>query len=871
MGNVRIWRGLREQNVRHGFALSWVILAIVAVGALMAGSLAVGTLFAGTPPVPGAIVMGQMDVEAASQFRFGDVIRSIDGVRVSNHEAIKAAYARAGVGRVLDHEILRDGQVVHVASRVRPFDWSAYWLTSAPSVILAFGFFGLGLFLARVGRTHAEGRTLSVWCGVFGLALVLNANFSLVHAVFPAFALSCAMVGGLLMRLTAQMGPRKDQSWRPVYGSLLLAGVAMAIYPYGQAADYPAYWRQTGFFGLLAVIMLWPTVIGAVVFPWQTALNMRRVDRFSPAFQQNRVLFWSSVLAFLPPAAAWLSMLADLGTPNGVARLSLLTFLLLPAGMLFAVLRYRLFDIDVLIRRTIVYTTLAASLAGVYMALVGAFVSSFGSNRGEAFRLGLFMAMAMAFDPIRRRLQAGLDRAFDRGRANLMDVQRRINQRAAEHKDTSQTLESIAHDLQEALRLTKVAIALPQDEHLWVVAGTTELLGETLPLPAIPEAHYWQRGDNGDFPWPAGIEGGYAIRHRGRLNAVMLLGGRASEEALSRQDFDYLGLISGQLGLLLSYTMILDRQQLVDSEMQKLLKQVSELNELRSSFGIVAGHELRTPLTVIQGHAEALMTGVFGRLEPEQYESVQSIFRSANSLSGHIGAYLDLVSLRERKLILRPSSCDVGTLIFELLETWHPAIEERHLALRVDVDGVDKVHADPRRTRQVFDQLISNAIKFTPMHGSVIISARTEGALTQVQVIDNGPGIPPEALDRAFDEFAQVADPTQRDHGGLGLGLPLARALMVAMNGTLDYEPRVDGGSVFTCRLPAAQTTLQPRHSLNFQSPLEPLRVQAQYDPKTGLWRVRPEGVAAPAPKPGLSLDSVVYENAGTQTPEPLL
>jgi signal transduction histidine kinase len=808
--------------------------------------------------------MGQMDAEAAKVFQFGDIIQAVGGRRVHTPSEIFDVYAQAGEGAVLGHQILRAQQVLHVSSRVRPFGWHETWLTAGPSIVLSFGFLALGLFLAWKGRAHAEARTLSVWLGAFGLALIANGVSSLVHSILLVWLVAASLLGGLLLRLTMQVGYRRQHEWLPVIGSLGMAMAVSVAHPLAVLNDDPAILQQFGFYAFLGVAMLWPLLIGAVVFPFCTWMNMRRVERFSLAFQQNRIILWSSVLAFLPVLGIWIPVMMGLGMPMWVARGSLLSFLLMPTGMLFAVLRYRLFDIEILIRRTLVYSALAGLLAITYTATIGLLLQLAGPSHGEVARLGLFMVMALAFDPLRRHGQDWLDRVFDRGRVSILDVQRRINQRAAEHKDTSQTLDGVARDVQEALRLTRVAIALPHEGQLWIVAGRSELLGQTVPISQVPDQQYWLKDDVPDFLWPEGIDAGYAIIQRDRLLAILLLGEHKSQEPFTSQDFDYLGLISGQLGLLLSYTQVLDRQEVVNREMQKLMRQVSDLNDLRSSFGIVAGHELRTPLTVIKGHAEALMSGVFGDLDPEQYESVQSIFRSATSLSSHITSYLDLVALREKKLVLKPMTSDVGTLIFELLETWQPFLEEKDLALRVDVDAVDKIHADPRRTRQVFEQLLSNAIKFTPAGGNLMITARTEGASALVSFIDSGPGIPMEALERAFDDFAQVADPTKRDQGGLGLGLPLARSLMEAMNGQLLHEPGINGGAIFTCVLPVPGYILQQRQLLHLLNTDEPIRLKTVADPRTGLWRVRPEGAIPPSKEGGITMDRVVYENAPT-------
>lgn len=851
MTGVRLGGGLREGWFsRRPVVLLWLIAIAFAALALWLSTDFVGRPFAGFRTDLGNVVSVNRDEDWPQTIKFGDLLHSVDGMPVSDRASLLRVYEQAGVGAVLNHRVLRDGQWLTVPLTVRTYTWSDWLNPLIPFLVFGTALAALGLFIAVMGSQRPEAGTFSALCTFFFLTAISGASIDLYLPLKLLAVVSATVLGGLFVSLAIQLGPgRRFYKW-PIVLSLIYGLLAVAIVPNEGIASvglermtfYTAIWQTA--------LIYWP-LAALVVFLPIMARNLWISDINSLAAQQNRVIFWGALVSFMPVAIVWFQPLVTGRVLTTLTNYSLFFLLLFPIAISTAVLRYRLFEIEIIIRRTLAYTVLVAMLAAGYFGGMTLSLHRLGAGYSEETRFLLFLSLAMVFDPLRRWLQSTIDRAFERGRMTATEIQRLINRRAVEHRDTSQTLDGIARDVREALRLTACGLALVQEEQLWIVAGDSDLIGQSLPVASLPPVDHWDRGSHPDFIWPDSIAAAIKVTLRDRLVAVLLLGGKRSQEALSSQDFDHLGLFLGQIGVLLSYTQVLDRQQAVDREMQKLLARVSELNDLRASFGIVASHELRTPLTVIQGHAEALMSGIFGNLDPEQQESVQSIFKSATSLSQQINAYLDLVALREKRLVVRASSVDMGTLIHEVLASWTTEIDSKNLDLRLEVEQAAKAYADARRVKQIIEQLIANAVKFTPKGGSVWIQAIADVACVKVQIRDSGPGIDMAKLDQAFDDFAQLEDATQRDHGGLGLGLPLAKGLAEMMGGWLAYSPAPGQGAVFTVALPLAQQPLEPpahsrRLSLEFPDGL--VTPQTAADPKP------------PVTKHGLDMADVVYE-----------
>lgn len=843
---------MREWLIRSNLKLVWIVTLLLATLCIWKSTEFVGASFAGFRTDIGAVVSANRADDWTSAFEFSDYITHVGGQPVRDRADLLARYAETPVGVELEHRGLRHGQPFVTKSMVRAFTWADWWHSNLPLLVFTFAFGGLGLFVAARQQARPEARIFSALCAAFVLAAVANLSADFYPLLLILCGIGGALVGSLPIVLAIRMGPWQRTTYWPVVLSL-----AFSVYAYWQLPDQTAavmdlaVMERAWTVWWLAVVF-WP-LIGLLAFIGLMGYNLTKVDPNSLTARQGRIIFFGAVAAFLPMPLAWMPFLFGSSVDPVWGRLAMFGLVLFPLAISFAVLRYRLFEIELIIRRTLVYTALVLVLATVYLGGMSLSVHYLGAGQSEPVRLALFMLLALVFDPCRRWFQAIINRTFDRGRMTMTETQRLINRRAVEHRDTSQTLDGITRDVREALRLDGCALALLQEGTLWTVAGDSELIGTSLTVASLPNSDHWDRNSHPDFPWPDRIAACVKVTLRDRLVAVLLLGEKRSQEPLSSQDFDYLGMFLGQIGVLLSYTQVLDRQQAVDREMQKLLARVSELNDLRASFGIVASHELRTPLTVIQGHAEALMSGIFGNLDPEQQESVQSIFKSATSLSLQINAYLDLVALREKRLVLRAGSIDVGTLIHEVLAGWTAEIDGKGLQLRLEVEQAAKAYADARRVKQIIEQLISNAVKFTPKGGSVWIQAIADVACVKVQIRDSGPGIDMAKLDQAFDDFAQLEDATQRDHGGLGLGLPLAKGLAEMMGGWLAYSPAPGQGAVFTVALPLAQQPLEPpahsrRLSLEFPDGMVTPRTTAE--PKS------------PSTKHGLDMADVIYERA---------
>ena len=256
------------------------------------------------------------------------------------------------------------------------------------------------------------------------------------------------------------------------------------------------------------------------------------------------------------------------------------------------------------------------------------------------------------------------------------------------------------------------------------------------------------------------------------------------------------------------------------AELQTAYDELKELDRLKSNFLATVSHELRTPLTSIIGYSEMLNSGIAGELNEEQNEFVETIHDKGNQLLALITSLLDMNKLGEGSVQLQRRPMSPRALALDIEKTFAPTALRKGVSLSIDVDEMlPKVFIDPLRAKQVFSNLMENAIKFTPEGGQVRLSARATvmsadaggvglslmGAAKEAvefSIEDSGIGIPQHAHDRIFDPFYQVDGSTTREHGGTGLGLSIVKRLVDAHDGEINVTSNVGQGTVFRVLLP---------------------------------------------------------------------
>ena len=257
-------------------------------------------------------------------------------------------------------------------------------------------------------------------------------------------------------------------------------------------------------------------------------------------------------------------------------------------------------------------------------------------------------------------------------------------------------------------------------------------------------------------------------------------------------------------------------QQMAKSQLQSANVELSNaLNDSRaaqrakSEFLANVGHEVRTPLNGVLGMADVMHR--VGGLAPDQAERLDLIRESGTTLLELLNEILDQSKIETGQVIAEEVDFDLSKLAEKTAASWRPEAEKQSLDLVLDLSGLQQaeLRGDPLRLRQILNNLISNAVKFTA-RGCITLAvnqtALDDGRwMTRLEVSDTGAGIPSDRLDTVFEPFHQADASITRRYGGTGLGLSISRQLAELMGGDLQARSTVGEGSAFTVSLPLAE------------------------------------------------------------------
>jgi signal transduction histidine kinase/response regulator RpfG family c-di-GMP phosphodiesterase len=227
-----------------------------------------------------------------------------------------------------------------------------------------------------------------------------------------------------------------------------------------------------------------------------------------------------------------------------------------------------------------------------------------------------------------------------------------------------------------------------------------------------------------------------------------------------------------------------------------------ETNRIKDEFLSTLSHELRTPLNAILGWTQLLR---LEEVQPDVKHGLEVIDRNAKAQTKLIEDLLDVSRITTGKLQLNLRPTVMGPVIQAAIDAIRPAVEAKHIQMDCPPAADTIVDADPDRLQQVFWNLFSNAVKFTPEGGRIAIDVDVRGDSVDFRVTDTGRGIDRAFLPYVFDRFRQADSTSTRSHGGLGIGLTIVRYIIQLHGGTVEADSEGEGrGAAFTVKLPVA-------------------------------------------------------------------
>lgn len=231
---------------------------------------------------------------------------------------------------------------------------------------------------------------------------------------------------------------------------------------------------------------------------------------------------------------------------------------------------------------------------------------------------------------------------------------------------------------------------------------------------------------------------------------------------------------------------------------------VREVDQMKTGFLSVAAHQLRTPLSTIRWYLELLNDPTEGKLKKNQKMFAENAYLSLRKMVGLVNRLLAVTRLESGRVPFRPEPTDLKALTADILESLKQKLAERKLEVSVQMRDLPAVPLDPTLAREVFTNLIENAIRYTPDGGEIAIKAGDDDGAVAWSVTDTGIGIPMAQQERIFEKFYRASNAIEYSSEGSGLGLYLAKFIVDAWGGTIGFTSEEGKGATFRVTIPKA-------------------------------------------------------------------
>ncbi len=285
---------------------------------------------------------------------------------------------------------------------------------------------------------------------------------------------------------------------------------------------------------------------------------------------------------------------------------------------------------------------------------------------------------------------------------------------------------------------------------------------------------------------------------RDRLVGLMVIGFTQDQEAISEKDKMLLERLSEAVGIALDNKLLFEENQQVLRQLQKTNEKLKALDETKDEFISMASHQLRTPLTSVKGYVSMVLEGDAGELQPMQRKLLEQSFASSQRMVYLIADLLNLSRLRTGKFVIEAKPTNLADVIESEVDQLKVAAAGRNLTLQYKKpEDFPNLMIDETKIRQVIMNFADNAIYYTPAGGAIEIKLKQTKDSVEFTVNDNGIGIPPAEQHHLFNKFYRAKNAQKARPDGTGLGLFMAKKVIIAQGGAIVFKSVENKGSTF--------------------------------------------------------------------------
>lgn len=290
---------------------------------------------------------------------------------------------------------------------------------------------------------------------------------------------------------------------------------------------------------------------------------------------------------------------------------------------------------------------------------------------------------------------------------------------------------------------------------------------------------------------------------RRKLVGVLVVGLPETNALLNSDEMEYLGRIGEAIGLAVDNKLLFQENQEVLEQLKQSNEKLKALDEAKDEFITMASHQLRTPLTSVKGYVSMVMDGDAGNISKQQRDLLEQAFSSAQRMVYLIADLLNVSRIRTGKFVIEPVDAQLADMVEAEVEQLKRSAQIHNLALVYNKPAnFPIIKVDETKTRQVIMNFIDNAIYYTPVGGHINVSLTSNDNSVEFRVTDDGLGVPKEEQPKLFTKFYRAENAKKARPDGTGLGLFMAKKVILAQGGTLIFQSEEGKGSTFGFSLP---------------------------------------------------------------------
>ncbi len=762
--------------------------------------------------------------EALYPFNKGDRIVSLNGYAIHHQEEIEfildGLHIRDTVALVAE----RKGERLQQQSVLVPYYTLQYVIIL---VLSASVFFGVGIFVF-LKKPRDDAAIVLHW-GLVSVALIITTTwgsltitplfFGYLLRIIFSVAYSCMPV--LFVNLSLLFPSRKRIFVRsilaPMYAIAVMLSLWMSFSFIQSVHPISMEWFQYYINGFNGARIFFSLCLLVGVF------NFIHSYRTSSDEVERKKLRWVIIgLAVGPLGFIFLWQLPLLLFAKALVpeEIIILISSITPITFAISIVRYRLFDVDVILNRSTVYVLVIGVLVAVYAGIVGMVASLVGAvSAFSSPGISVFAAIVVAllFEPAKKRVQHFVDKKFFRVQYDYRLVQKNLIEEIKNCVGLQELAELVASRVETIFSLHQCLIMIHENiisskkiivKHGSIISATEELLAR------IPKRSSEALPFGRELSLETGVpfDASFAdtlLAHRlcvvlvvqSEMNEVfgyLCIGEKKSGTRFTIEDIDLLNTIAVQTGFAIQRIILYQKLVLKNAEAQRL----DELNRMKSYFVSSVSHDLKTPLTSIRMFAELLQSkkNIAAARRKEYLGIIQG---ESERLTRLIDNVLDFAKIERGVQEYHFEHIELHALITETVHALQYQLQMEHCIIQKKFAKKKMyLHADPDAVKEALINLISNALKYSTDKKHIVVSTFKKNKCALLQVRDYGNGISTNDLENVFEPFFRAKDSHAHTVGGTGLGLSLVKHIMDAHQGTIEVTSKVGKGSTFTLFFP---------------------------------------------------------------------